>query len=340
MVTVMKTQLYSELFEQSAFPVFLLSSFGHVRYKNAAANKYLPMLRKNASAIRHFSPAEMPEKSCVLRIEGNTPYHTGIALIDDGDILVLCFSRFQYEDGAKTAKLFLEHFGDTAFGFICKMHKELYSDIRKIAPARNQNRIYTDTIFARNGNDLPVQSVSYNFYTVAELLFRKLNVSFSALGYRISTQISENFPKYTEICFSLNDFLFLFGKLLYLQMRLAEKGEVSVTLTSMPDIHLLRFLIRTNIQPSEDIAALFTEYVPECATELMLLKQTGLLDHNNIRLEQNAFGQLMTEYRIPCREKTCHMLRSTDISELSLTEDILTMIKRIEDRLKDNDAFY
>ena len=126
----MTIDLYSAFFDHAVFPVFALSDQGKIIYKNPSANKYLPMLRKNACVLKHFYPAEMPEESCVLRILGDTPYHIALALKDDNAFLALAFSRFQYEDGVPIACSLLSHYGSTASDFFCfdlERESELYN---------------------------------------------------------------------------------------------------------------------------------------------------------------------------------------------------------------------
>ncbi|MBQ8495853.1 MAG: hypothetical protein IJ489_00150 [Clostridia bacterium] len=337
----MNFKLYSELFEHSAFPVFLLSPYGKVRYKNPAANKYLPRLRKNADASKYLQPSAIPKKSGVLQIAGSTSYHRGLALIEGEEVLVLCFSFLQYDDGVEMGEAFLNRFGDTAFDFLCEMHRETRKYILS-PPQKNQTRLYTDMLSFLQYEGILGKRPLYDFIKAAEMLFTKLKTSFSALGYRISTQISEELPTQKDVLFSMHDFLFIFGKLLYLQMRLAAKGEVSVTLTSDGNAYLIRFLIRTRAElgSCDDILSFFTAHIPECASEIMLLERTDLFDDNTIRFEQGAFARFMTEYRIPYTERNPHILRSVDISELLIAEDIRILIERIEQRLKDIGASY
>ena len=338
----MRIQLYSELFEHSAFPVFVISSYGHILYKNPAANKYLPRLRKNADIGKYLQPPGIPEKSGVIQIKGSTVYHTGLALMDEFHILILCFSRLQCSDGIKIAEDWLEHFGDTAFDFICEMQKEVRNQIQPQDHSKKPNRLYTDMMTCMQYGDVLSESPTYDFIRVTESIFQKSEVSFSALGYRISTQISEDLPDQKEVKISFYDFLFLFGKLLYLHMRLAVRGEVSITLTHDKDAYRIRFLIRTEmvLHPTDNVLSFFTAHVPECSSEIILMQRLGLFEEDTIRFEKDHTGRFMTEYRIPYVEKDCHILRSRDISAFSFAEDIHLLIERIRQRLKDNGAFY
>ncbi len=333
----MKNDLYSELFEYSAFPVFAFSFSGIILYKNNAANKYLPMLRKNACARKHFYPAEIPEKSGVLRIVGDTPYRIALALKDENGFLCFCFSRFQYDDGIQTAKTLLHRFGDTATAFLIAFQKATVS-----APIPQTERIYTDIFSTVEEKALLSGEREYSFENAVTLLFEKLNVSFGALGYRVCTQISADFLSQKNVHFSLQDFLFLFSRLLYLQMRLSENGDVSVLLTSNDKEHIFRFCIRTETPislPSEkSIAAFLSDIVPECAPEFTLLEKAGLLNENHLHLYPAPFGYFTAEYRVPYRQNAVSSVKSISCSYPFLTENIDLLLLSVEKLLINNGA--
>lgn len=335
----MKPEQYQELFNLSAYPVFMLSPRGRILYKNPAAHKYLPMLRKKACAVKHFYPSEMPKKSGVLRIMGDTPYRIALLLRDEDGFLALCLSRFQYGDGVAAAGRFLHRFGDTAFDFLGNFHKEAVRCANEAIPAR----IYTDVFALAEIDGMLLDTEKYSFAEITAVLFEKLNRSFGALGYRIHAKIEEGFSAQKEVTLHLHDFLYIFGKLLYLQMRLSQNGDVSVSLESDEKEHIFRFSVKAKalgVCAAEDVHALVALAVPECVSEFALLEKAGMLGDDIFRLSCDPFGMLTVEYRIPYRENTVLPLRSGDACRLLLAEDICGWLGYIEKRLTDNGAFY
>ena len=335
----MTPELYPELFEYSAFPVFTLSFSGVIRYKNAAANKYLPMLRKNACVKKYFYPSAIPKEGGILRIAGDTPYRIALALKDEDGLVAVCFSRFQYADGLQTANRLLCHFGNTADSFFAAF--AAFSNETEQACAPYTERIYTD-ILAVGEDKKDFSDVRYSFFETVSLLFEKINTSFGALGYRICAEIADGFLSQKEVRIRLHDFLFFFGRLLYIQMRLSQNGAVSVLLTSDQREHIFRFRIRTKrltypLQ-AEDIDAVVCRAVPECAFEFSLLQKAGLVCTDRLRFSLDPFGCLTAEYRIPYLESNAFFIKSGTFSPLFLAEEIERFIGKLEERLKDNGA--
>lgn len=333
----MTIDLYSAFFDHAVFPVFALSDQGKIIYKNPSANKYLPMLRKNACVLKHFYPAEMPEESCVLRILGDTPYHIALALKDDNAFLALAFSRFQYEDGVPIACSLLSHYGSTASDFLCALQNEASSDYD-----RQSGRVYTDLLELTEGNGLLSSPPHYSFFEIISPLFKRLNHSFGALGYRIHTHIEKDFRSKAEVDLCLHNFLFLFGKLLYLQMRLSENGDVSISLSSDEKVHILRIRAKTaKIFDTAEHALLLAQLfhaLPECEAEFSLIEKAGMLRKDKLHASIDACGNVTIEYHVPYVQNAKVTLQSTDFSKRLLTSDIDRFVLSLENLLKDNGA--
>lgn len=335
----MKTEIYQELFHHALFPVFVTDTIGIVSYKNPAAAKYLPMIRKSASVLRHLQGARLPGKSATVKITGKTAYHTALALCDDDGYLFLCLSRFQYKDGEETSSKMIEIFGKTPLDFIGASKRAFIrdTDIEK----RAQNRIATDMLQVLCIGNEYAEAQTDSMADIANEVFPKLNRSFSALGYRIHAEIAEPFSPHRYVRINIYDFLFLFGRLLYLQMRLSENKMIDIRLISDDHAyrHHIRFLTQTalsdKILDENDWREFIRAYAPECEQEFLLLKKASLLP-DITKLSVNKNGAFVIDLAIDYAEKTSELhVRSTDLPRLRLAPSIEMLLSHIEERLKD-----
>ena len=334
----MNLTLHQELFEYSACPIFTFSADGKILYKNRSAKKYFPMLRKNASVLPHLYLTVLPAESGILHIVGDTPYRKVLALKEGSVFYAFGLIRLQLSDGHHVGERILRYITDHARKLPRHFHTE--KNARVHHKRYTVSRVYTDIFeaFHYPKTDFGIKDAS--FYEIIPVLFEKLSSAFTALGYRIHAAIDNSFVYNRAPEMHPNDFLFLFGMFLYLQMRLSESGEVSIALKSDSEAHILRFSVKAqNIgDPDENIFEFFKTYLPECACELRLLEDAGILHMKNCRLSYGDYGIFTAEYRIPFGEELSPAAESTPFAHYFPAIDVSYFLDTLQGWLKDNGA--
>ena len=337
----MKIKSYQELFEYAAFPVLALDENGKVVYKNLSAKKYLPMIRKNALASKHFTMQSLPKESMAVELACHSHYKKAIALQDEDGFLIFSFPRLQYDDSVEIARILLSEIGKAPNEFFAALQNPANDAEEAVAGI---SRIYTDLLHVLRAEGELFQGSICALQEVTTALFEKLRFSFRALGYRIRTEIAPSFRKQYLACVEPRNFLFVFGRLLYLQMKHSQDGVIEISLSGEEDtrMHCLRIAAKTSL--SSDALDVFStkdvlqRMIPECAIELFVLEKTEMLEDANISFSWGEGGMLYAEYRIPYLEKPSYFVqsgaRSTDLWDTDLSL-MLTMIRK---RLKDNGA--
>lgn len=288
---------------------------------------------------KHFYPAKIPTESGILRIVGDTPYRIALALKAQDHFIALCFSRFQYEDGVQIANTLLPFLENTAVDFFGG-----YAPSIENFHASSQERIHTDIFSILSDREIISRQMEYSFFAAISLLFEKLNSSFGAFGYRIHTKIAPEHLAKKNIALHFQDFLFLFGKLLYMQMRISENRNIFILLTSNEKEHIFRISAKTEnfLDPLsfESPTEIISRAVPECALEALLLEKMGLFRQARLHFFYDDPGVFTVEYSIPYLENQMHSLKSINLSLQPLTEDIDRFIENLEKRLTDIGASY
>lgn len=335
----MKTELYQNFFEHTAFPVFATDKSGKIFYKNSAANRFLPLFRKNSLAEKHFAPPEHPKKSMPVSIVGHIPYTTALALQNDDDFLFLAFSRLQYQDGKKIADRLLSFQKREACSLLHTWQNMMQE--KEENNAFSPSRIHTDLLhLLQEQQDFS----TYTYYLpekITESVFSRLPHTFRALGYRIHTKIESDFQRNHPVWICLQDFLFIFEYLLYLQMRLSENKAIHISLTSDAENQKHWLRMTSKAIPLEKpllIKDLIRQYIPEYLIEFLLLEKAGILDSQAISFRTDLSGVLIAEYEIDCAKRPAHCLRSVEDSDHLWEYDIVQMLERIQEQIKDNDA--
>lgn len=335
----MKPELYQNFFEHTAFPVFATDKNGKIFYKNSAANKFLPLFRKNSLAEKHFSPPEHPKKNMPVSIVGHIPYTTALALQNDDDFLFLAFSRLQYQDGKKIAdRLLSVQEGDN--GSFFHTLQNIMQEKEEITPF-SLSRIHIDLLHLLQEQQNFSTYACYLPEKIADSVFSRLPHIFRALGYRIHTKIDSDFQRNRPVWICLQDFLFIFEQLLYLQMRLSENGCIHVSLTSDAENQKHWLRIASNTIPSETplrIRDLLKRYIPEYLTEFLLLEKLGIIDSQAISFRADISGALIAEYELDCTKRSVHCLRSVEDSDHLWEYEIAQMFARICEQIKDTGA--
>ncbi len=336
----MDLTLYQELFEYSACPIFAFSDSGRIIYRNPSAKKYLPMLRKNASLTPHLYPSVLPKKSSLLHIVGDTPYHTVIALRDGNVFVAFGLVRLQLSDGYAFGSWLLRGFSDGSQS----LARLLQAEKERLACHHPSpvSRVYTDIFETLNYAKEWRGMCDDSFDETVRILFEKLRAAFTAFGYRIEAVVDDSFLHHRAVRMRSNDFLFIFGIFLYMQMRLSANGDISVLLKSENDKHILRFSVRTEkiCLQTEDIFLFLKSCLPECAWELHLLQQLGFLEAQALRFFYDHYGVFTVEYDIPCTEEATPVLQSISISSYLSAADTDCFLDAVRRWLTDNGASY
>ena len=336
----MNSETYQELFHYVTFPVFAASKNGRVTYKNLACAKYLPEIYGSTSVKSKIYP-EFPQQSRFVHILGGSSYTNALAMTDGERIVFLGCSRFQCTDGSavadKVLKAWGNNFSDLLVGFRRMVDlKTCFTVGSYFADEDLLSFIREDFGFWR--------TEKYSLPAVLTPVFDKLNNSFGTLGYSFSAEVQTDFPKYLPVRISINDFLFLLGKLVYLTMKFSATCHVDAVLFSeiAYSRHRLRLETPTNLKKlpqAEREISLLEELVPECASEIDLLDQIGLMRDDDFSIHIDALGMLTVTYNFPYQEPDWKCVQSVDDFSLPILGNIENMIHSIMMKIKDTDAF-
>ncbi len=322
----MKQNLYQELFDHVAFPVFAVDKNGFVCYKNPQTAKYQKMIRKRAKVERHFRASD--EENMVFLI-GNTPYVNGVRL-SDGDVsLYLFLTRFQYPDGRRIMKQMLGAYGTSAEDFVFSLkntHGEAPADVR---------RFYEDILLFTDQEETDLGIALYALQDILMPLFEKLR-ALSVLGYRISAQIDESFEAKYPVRLSSSDLLHRLFHLLYFMLKISESKSVSLTLSGERDAHVLCVKTQTAQEPiackNEGCVPYFSEVMPECESEFRLLQGfRAFSEQTEFQVSENGFAVL--RHRIPYEKVPAGFALHSRLGFTRFEKDARAFIKALEKRI-------
>lgn len=331
---------YFEWFEYAVFPVIMTDSCGIIRYKNRAAGRYLPMLRRGASVLRHLYGRSLSAGTAY--VIGDTPYPRALIFnaLDGNGFLLLFLSRLQYGDGEALAEALHERFHEDFSLF--------YSDRMNIADLESghpekilADRTYADLISLFGKEDADADIALYDMYDFLLKISVRLKGAFRALGYRIQLNISEEIRECRYAKLNIHDFLFVFGRFLYLFMKLSDNSviDISVIPDRESEYYTFRFATRTSISrrriQNKETLPFLASLIPECATELALFEKRDLLaKYTDITVDQ--YGRFLLKYRLSCagHSSSLHVC-SIDFSETDFDALILPFIRMLSRRLRD-----
>ncbi len=327
----MQQGAYQKLFARAGFPVVGIREDGTVHFKNPAAKKYLPMLRRGADAIRRLRGRVPLSPGTLAEIAGDSPYRRAVVLADENQFVLLFLARLQYPDGEAMAKRIVDARGTELSSFFPAEEEDAAASE---ALPFGRERIYTDLVGIA-AQSSPTDTCVYDVQEIINRLSAHLKGAFRSLGYRISlcNPIPEWEKKYVKL--DLYDFVFSFSRLLYLQMRCSENGTVGIECGYDEDSGccLFRFTARTSlsaasIRKSKNIVSLLSRLAPECAPELSFLPNREELSRGT-QFSIDKYGKLILEYRVKYLEQPVLHIRSVDFENLELDAAIAGFLREI-----------
>lgn len=328
----MKTNLYQELFEHIAFPVFATDTCGTIIYKNRACAKHQPMIRKGVSLKKRILDPHLPKAGEIIRLLGETPYPQALVFADEDGMLMICPPRLQSPDAYAVSEDIQTHCGNTPASLLL-----VYKNAEYQAEKERSPRIYTDILEIFQSRTAFSGIQTYHLGKIAEELFPKLTRSFRPLGYRIQAKTEDSFLVKEAVRLDLFDFFFWTGRLLYLAMKLSQSKTLAISLASDPlsEHHILRIHAQNaNPLDTDDILELFARIAPECHMELAIItRATACAKQTKIR--KDDLGALILEYHIPYCFSSALPIHSNAFSE----EYVLLMastLANIRKMLKEN----
>ena len=341
---IMTVATYQELFYYTAFPVFaVLRSTGEVIYKNIACEKYLPKLSKKNS-LNSFVFAQRFDGVGPVKLAETTLYHTAIAFEDGENSVFLFLSHLQYQDGMSHAARLFQMVGPSLEKFLSSMRANAAFRTRGSVLQGTNGNLYAETVQTLlYENDFGPQK-KLPFYQVISCAFEKLNSVFSEYGYRVNAKIDEDFPKYLHVTTSVQDILFIIGRLLYLMMKVSKTKNIELLLSCdmAYSRHTFRLTTETNFANLHEEPDIFMgwllEFIPECKIEFSVLQKAGLLSKENFASKMDSLGNLSLFYSVPYTSPESYYVRSIGAMDIFLLGMIDNMIESIRDKLTNTDA--
>ena len=343
-MTIMTTATYQELFYYTAFPVFAVSrSTGDVIYKNIACEKYLPKLSKKNS-LNAFVFAQNFNGVGPVKLIETTLYHTAIAFEDGENSVFLFLSHLQYQDGMSHAAQLFQMTGPSLESFLTTMRANASLCTRGSVLQGTNESLYARTVQTLlYENNFGLQK-KLPFYQVISCAFEKLNSVFSEFGYRVNARIEKDFPKYLHVAVSVQDILFIIGRLLYLLMKVSKTKEIELSLSCdmAYSRHTFRLTAETSLANLHENTDLFEawllEFIPECKIEFSILQKSGLLTKENLAVKMDCVGNLCLLYSVPYTSPDSYYVRSFGGMDIFLLGLIDNMIESIREKLTNTDA--
>lgn len=338
----MTIKTYKELFHYTTFPVFAtLRETGEVIYKNFSCEKYLPKLSKR-NLLTPFVFAQKFSGVGAVVLAEPSPYQTAIALEDGPHSVFLFLSHLQAEDGVCLAAKQFQQFGPSLTDFLAAVHCGNSFKTRGSVLSETNVSLYTEVGQIRLDEKDIADHMPTPLCSVMKTVFEKLEAAFSNFGYRVHTQIEEDFPQYLQPETDLRDILFVLGRLLYLQMKLSKNKETNVFFTC--DLaycrHVFNITAETSLSglngSSEDLMDWLLSFVPECKMEFSLLFKAGLLTEDNFVAKIDKFGNLTLRYGIPYKSPDSYYIRSVDMPDIFLWDAVDNMIENLFEKLTGN----
>lgn len=332
----MKRELYREYFDRAAFPVVAADESGIIAYKNLSAGKYLPALRRGADIVRRLHGQKPLCEGMEAEVIGDTPYRRAVVLRDDTQYVFLFLSRLQYPDGDEEAKNLIENRGPVLDRFLAAAKPPSWES--EAQPFR-QSRVYTDLL----GVCAEKADSGAGVYDVSELLCRlssKLKGAFRSLGYRITMNVHTDTADRRYGKLNLYDFIFIFSRFLYIQMKLSDNGllDIDAQYDEIGEVYTLRFSARTALTQRKLKGARALPFLcglaPECALEWRLFDSIELLSENT-HIAVDKYGKFLIEYRLSLIENaSCLHVRSIEFVHTELDSVIEKMLFGIRKEIK------
>ena len=340
----MTIKTYQELFHYMTFPVFATRrETGEVIYKNFSCEKYLPKLSKR-KLLSPFVFAQNFSGFGAVVLAEPSPYQTAIALEDGPHSVFLFLSHWQNEEGVCLAAKQFQQFGPSLTDFLAAIYCSNSFKARGSVLSKTNVSLYTEVGQIRLDEKDIADHMPTPLCSVMKTVFEKLEAAFSNFGYRVHTQIEEDFPQYLQPETDLRDILFVLGRLLYLQMKLSRNKEANVFFAC--DVaysrHVFYITAETNLSglndPSEDLMDWLLSFIPECKMEFTLLFKAGLLTKENFVANVDKFGNLSLRYHIPYKSPEIYYVRGVDMPDIFLLQAIDSMLEGLFAKLTGNDA--
>ena len=336
----MELESYREIFHYVTFPVFAIKKDGKLVYRNLACAKYLPGIYGSRTVKTRIYP-EIPETSRAVFIWGEPSYSVALALVDGEYIIFLCFSRFQYLDGKGLADKLLESWGNTLLDFLVNFRRAIACTKEQVIGSCFND---VDMLLFSKGEHWTQNAERYSLPHIFIPVFQRMRTSFASRGYCFSAEIEKNFPEYLPVQIAVNDFLFLFGKLLYMTMKFSSTRRLDINLFTeiMYARHGLVLTTDTDLKELPAVqgnnVALLKAMIPEYEAEIELLERIGIVKHTDFSIRLDALGKLTVTYYFAYQTPDWGHVQSMDDFEITISGDIENMIQSILARFTDTDA--
>ena len=340
----MTVQTYQELFYHATFPVFVICrNTGDVIFKNLFCEKYISWLsRKNL--LNSFIFSQNSVGAGPVDLLENGFYHMAVALEDEENLVFLLLERLQYENDICYASHLFQQFGPTLTDFLHALHLQDSTKTRGSVLSGIPTKLYTETAKALfDESPLDFHRREY-FYPVISEVFARWNTAFSGLGYRVNAQIEEDVPPYLCADVSINDILFIYNRLLYLQMKLSKDKAVDISLSCdmAYSQYVLRMTAKTDLarlsDSPDELMDWLLDFIPECWLDFSLLYQTNLLTDDNFMARVDRFGNLTVLFRIPYQSPEARYVRSFDMLDPLFLNAIDFMLENLLASFTDSGA--
>ena len=336
----MTVETYRELFHCLAFPVFVSSEGNALIYKNPACATYLPKIYKTKTIKNKIYP-EPPKESAVVRILTGTAYSVALVLKDEENMVFLCFSRFQYEDGWNIANTFLHQFGDTLVEFLSGFKQYLSLNLHELPTPDQGNEKFFNLI--QDELDCFTQ-MKISFFDLFDPIFNRLSECFYTYGYDLNIKTDDACPRYLFVRICPSDILFLLSKLIYLAIKYSSDKHLKIAL--FPDFAYsrvgLRLMVKTDLEEipnrQDHIVCQMEKLMPECAMEFELLHRVGLLKDTDISIYIDSFGMMSISCYFPYSDPGEAFFHSVDHVAVLFSEHIGIMIENILAKIREKDA--
>jgi hypothetical protein len=335
---------YQELFHYTAFPIFaVLHGTDKIVYKNIACENQLPGLSKKNS-IKPFIFSQSFTGIGPVKLTVSDQHYTAIALKDEEHSVFLFLSYLQCEDGMYRALQLVQKYGSSLVNFLSalKMSFSLKTTGSVLQGMKAETYAEIEDLFwSENIFEFGKQN---DFYQVISCVFDKLNSEFSEFGYCVEARIEEDFPRYLHAEYSVQDILFVLGRLLYLQMKLSKTKNTAILLSCdmAYSHHTFHMTAETNLSnlsgDPDELMDWLLSFIPECKMEFLLLFQSGLLSKENFSARIDRFGNLTLLYHVPYVSPETYYVRSMENLDAFRLYSINGMLGNLLSKLIDNGA--
>ncbi len=317
------------LFDTAAFPVIKTDRTGIVRYKNPAAARALPMLRRGASPARHLYGGAL--SAGVLYLLGETAYPRAIALPWENGLHCLFLSCLQYANGEETAQALFRRYEDRP--------QELMTDFLRLRAAVVQTdgklplaRTDADLIALLGNEDVCADTQVVEPYALFARLSTRLSGALRGIGFRVRLEADESLKALSPVRLDVSGFLYRCGRLLYAMMKLSKTGIIDgkAIRDEQSGAPMLLLSTRTTLShrnaETEDAFSLLSALLPECAVEFAMLRSISD-EPDAMRLSVNEYGKTTLSYRLRAAAPSELSVRAVDV-ETAVPDALLRMVLR------------